>query len=63
MSLAAAVPPGGQASYGPDAADVAARGACVDRILRGERPADLPVQAPDHQSRLIATAQAVKRNG
>ena len=34
-------------SYGPAFADLF-RGAAsyVDRILRGERPADLPVQAP-----------------
>ena len=34
-------------SYGPDLRDVVRRGApCVDRILRGEKPADLPVQVP-----------------
>ena len=38
---------GGLASYGPDSVDVHARAAnYVDRILKGERPADLPVQAP-----------------
>jgi hypothetical protein len=38
---------GGLVSYGPTFADLF-RGAAsyVDRILRGERPADLPVQAP-----------------
>jgi putative ABC transport system substrate-binding protein len=38
---------GGLASYGPDFIDQF-RGAAgyVDRILRGEKPADLPVQAP-----------------
>ena len=38
---------GGLVSYGPAFADLF-RGAAsyVDRILRGERPADLPVQAP-----------------
>jgi putative tryptophan/tyrosine transport system substrate-binding protein len=38
---------GGLASYGPDSVDVHTRAAVyVDRILRGEQPADLPVQAP-----------------
>jgi putative tryptophan/tyrosine transport system substrate-binding protein len=38
---------GGLACYGPDSIDVYIRAASyVDRILRGERPADLPVQAP-----------------
>ena len=34
-------------SYSLDAIDVTRRGAAyVDRILRGEKPADLPVQLP-----------------
>jgi putative tryptophan/tyrosine transport system substrate-binding protein len=38
---------GGLVSYGPNRADIFVRSsAYVDRILRGAKPADLPVQAP-----------------
>jgi putative ABC transport system substrate-binding protein len=38
---------GGLLSYGPDQADTYRRAASyVDRILRGEKPAELPVQLP-----------------
>ena len=38
---------GGCSSYGPDTIDQYRRAAAyVDRILKGEKPADLPVQAP-----------------
>jgi len=41
------VPSGGLISYGADLVDQCRRAASyVDRILRGEKPADLPVQAP-----------------
>ena len=38
---------GGLISYGPNQADQFRRAASyVDRILKGEKPSDLPVQAP-----------------
>ena len=38
---------GGLVSYGPDPIDQYPRAAgYVDRILKGEKPADMPVQAP-----------------
>jgi len=39
---------GGLISYGPNTIDPTRRAAAyIDRILRGEKPADLPVQAPN----------------
>jgi putative ABC transport system substrate-binding protein len=41
-------------SYGPDTTDIVRRSASyIDRILKGEKPADLPVQAPSKYDLVI----------
>jgi putative tryptophan/tyrosine transport system substrate-binding protein len=53
---------GGLISYGPDIVDQYRRAAgFVDRILNGEKPADMPVQAPNKYELVInlKTAKAL----
>jgi putative ABC transport system substrate-binding protein len=52
---------GGLVSYGPDFVDQFRQAAgYVDRILNGEKPADLPVQAPTKYQTMINLKTAKK---
>jgi putative ABC transport system substrate-binding protein len=58
-----AIPEGGLMFYGPDQVDIFRRSASyVDRILRGEMPANLPVQAPT-KFELIVNVKTAKALG
>ena len=60
--MATSVTDGGLVSYGPDYVDQFRRAAgYVDRILKGEKPADLPVQAPTRYETILnlKTAKAL----
>jgi putative ABC transport system substrate-binding protein len=55
---------GGLLSYGPDFVDIYRRAATyVDRILRGAKPAELPVQLPDKNSKMVVNLKTARALG
>ena len=62
--LRAFVTGGGLISYGPDSIDPYRSAAgYVDRILKGEKPGDLPVQSPTRYELVINLRAALKETG
>jgi len=62
-ALRAATAEGGLASYGVDVLDLFRKAAVyADRILRGEKPSDLPVQQPTKFELVINLNTAKKLN-
>ena len=54
---------GGLVSYGLDSNDIVRRSASyIDRILKGQKPSDLPVQQPT-KLQLVVNLSAAKANG
>ena len=62
-ATARSISPGGLISYGPDLVDQYRQAASyIDRILKGEKPADLPVQMPT-KYQIVLNLKAAKALG